>query len=61
MDYYFLHRKSDLPAGESGPRPSRDSATRIENCIGEILTTSSSTGRVMRNAGLARKTLAISE
>jgi hypothetical protein len=56
----FLQRKSNLPAEESSLRPSRDSATRIENCIGEILTTSN-TGRVRGNAGLARGIRPISE
>jgi hypothetical protein len=60
MDYYSIQRKSNLPAEESGLRPSKDSATRIENCIGETLTTDSS-GRVRGNAGLARGTRPNSE
>jgi hypothetical protein len=59
-DYYSIQRKSNLPAEERSPRPSRDSATRIENCIGETLTTDSS-GRGKGNAGLARGTRLISE
>jgi hypothetical protein len=46
-----LQRKSNLPAGESSLRPSRYSATRTANGIGETFATGT-TGRVKRSAGL---------
>jgi hypothetical protein len=56
---FSLQRKSNLPAGESSTGHSRKSATMIESGIVETLT-ASGTGRVKRDAGLARGSPTIS-